>query len=340
MASDTRKRSGPPLIKEEYNSDDEQRVVNTSSSKELHSEEKLFTGQVYGEVKSEDDVDVAIPIKSSTFDMQPTIPHFTTIYQNFTGHYICPLNECDKEYNNFFKLKRHYRAHCSYHYRPYRCIFPDNSCQYDSQDLAKVKQHILKKHILPSKEVIDVDPSVFVATHTDWLQVEDTLFRDAQIVSPPEVQKPSLYECTFANCSKKFRNITQLQVHFRFHIKLKPFRCSYPNCQHTSTEKKAMLCHIHSVHFNIPARKQRNTLSKEDKERGKLYVIVNQEELDLKVHQLEMVRKRNPVKRNNESVVVGQAVISSSDNHNAFDYESIEPHSLEDATNWRWRRQR
>lgn len=265
--------------------------ILTEETKQLGIKE-CYTGEVYGEGMPEED--------DNTTNTMPTLPPFTTIHRTSTGHLVCPFSECDQQTNKMVDLKNHYRIHGGRDYRPYKCVFPDESCQYAATEKKNVERHIRVKHFhLPrsikkcNETVIDDDrnESDFVETRTDWLAMENALFSSAQIISSPDVQIPRTYECTFPICAKKFTRIDQLRTHIRSHLQLKPYSCSFPNCDQTSTRKEHILSHIHSAHFNV-SRSMQKSLSKEEKQIAEQYIEVNQDVLDEEEAKMSSIRIR------------------------------------------------
>lgn len=233
---------------------------------------EIFTGKVSGEGMSEkDESDAAVT--TSTF------PSFTTIHRTSTGHLICPFSECAHQSKSMYKLKRHYRLHCDRKYKPYRCVFPGDSCRYASSDKTDVEKHIRVKHFhVPvsirkwNETAKDDDERYefdFIETRTDWLEMEDTLFSSARIVSPPEVHTPRPFECTFPRCTKKFTSLTHLLRHRRSHFSQSkmPFLCSFHNCDYTASRKEVIFSHMQSFHLNVPAREYETDENEDDKDK-------------------------------------------------------------------------
>lgn len=241
---------------------------------------KCFIGKVYGEVYCD------------TNAISPKLPHFTTIHRTSTGRFICPLKECDKRPQSLAVLRYHYRIHGNS--QPFRCIFPV-LCRFSSNKKADIICHVRMKHLPP--ENADLNPADFVETRTDWLEVEDALFRNAKIISPKKIKRPRPYACTFPNCTKKFTFTRRLLEHIRVHSQSKPFSCSYPDCDHTTHVRPNILRHVLSVHFYVP-NKEVKYLTQEEKTMAKQYVVVNQHELDNEKAQLGMVQKNKCNKQN------------------------------------------
>lgn len=228
----------------------------------------------------------------------PSLPQFTTIYRNSSGHYICPFIGCDHEANDLYALKVHYRKHCGKHYHPYRCSFP-GPCGFAGRTIYTVERHIKGKHASQMPNA-DTDVSQFVDVRNDLFEMEDILFESATIFSAPVAPKPCLYECTFADCNKAFTTLYSLSYHRRIHTQSKPYRCSYPDCDHAATKKYCLLSHVNSAHFNIPHREHKH-LSKEEKARAQQYLVVCQEELESERADIEMARTMPKRRKENQS---------------------------------------
>lgn len=260
--------------------------VLDEEAKQLNIKE-LFTERMDDE-KMFDDASVVIP----------TLPPFTTIHRTSTGHYICPFSECvyQTQTNCMSLLKSHYRVHCGKDYRPFRCIFPV-LCSFAAVEKSKVEAHIRRKHIPADNP--DLDASAFVETRTDMLEMENALFRNAQIISAPEIEKPRPFACSFDNCSLKFHNISGLRDHLRTHSQSKPFKCSYTDCNFSANVKSTVLRHIYSMHLLVPIKESKN-LSQEEKQKAEQCIIVDQEMIDNEEAQIALSknRKRNRLSTN------------------------------------------
>lgn len=173
-----------------------------------------------------------------------SLPFFTTIYQTSTSLYICPLlSGCNAQRQTLAELRRHYRVHGGAQYRPYRCNVSPGVCQYASSLKKNVISHIKFKHgqTLQGSEDVGNNSNIYMCT--ELLAMEEALFSNATIVSPPkvEIQKPLT------------------------------FGCSYEGCNRTAAQKSDVLRHIYAAHFSIPRNEHKN-LGSETKARAEQFV--------------------------------------------------------------------
>lgn len=292
----------------------------------LDTEEKLFgiKKYIYSKVNTDGDNDKHATVK------QPTLPPFTTIYRTSTGHYICPLNKCDQQCNDFAELKKHYRVHCGNDFRVYRCSITD-SCRYAANLKKNVVKHIRAKHashLAANKNGnnTSIDDgklngySDFIHTNTDLLEMVNALFKSAQIVSPPEmeVHRPLIYACPFSNCSKEFSHISHFRNHRRTHTQTKPFFCSFSDCHFETNRKSTLLSHVHSFHFNVLSKNQKK-LSNDKKLRAEQYVGVKHDLLNEENAQIALARIEPKDKLNKQQCSFDEHSISKNDSTNFSD---------------------
>ena len=64
------------------------------------------------------------------------------------------------------------------------------------------------------------------------------------------------FACLFPECGRTFATKTLVKRHQRFHLKIKPYCCRWPDCGYASEVPYATICHIRTVHFSLPATKK------------------------------------------------------------------------------------
>ena len=96
----------------------------------------------------------------------------------------------------------------------------------------------------------------------------------------PNVTVPKKYACTHQGCGRFFVDSAHLIRHQRIHLGVKPFSCTWPDCNFAAAQRATVTRHVRSVHFNIHKSQQqrRNTTTDDDDHRDpNEYVRVDEE---------------------------------------------------------------
>ena len=93
--------------------------------------------------------------------------------------------------------------------------------------------------------------------------------------------KAKKFACKFQGCGQSFLYDANLKHHERIHLKIKPFRCTWPSCDYSSTVKSAVVRHVRIRHFKLPITlKQQNQLGITDDRDPTEYIAEDQELAD------------------------------------------------------------
>ena len=89
---------------------------------------------------------------------------------------------------------------------------------------------------------------------------------------------PKKHACIYQGCGKSFRKIPHLKRHERIHMNIKPFHCTWPDCDYSAKERGHVIKHVRAVHFNLPVtKKAQHERNIEDDRDPNDYVRVDQD---------------------------------------------------------------
>lgn len=172
----------------------------------------------------------------------------------------CPYEDCTKAFTTTAELTAHQRrVHLLQ--KPFRCKWPN--CKYSSEVCPAVVRHIRTQHFhLPEtvrkqreQNITDTrDPREFLEileeAHDPVLAIE---------MAPDENGRCGRkFYCEYEHCNKFFLRASNLKVHERMHLGLRPFMCKFDpeKCDFSSERREVVLQHIRIDHMDMP-RSQR-----------------------------------------------------------------------------------
>jgi len=168
-----------------------------------------------------------------------------------------------------------------------------------------VRNRVLKKQDLSSSQLANEWPEPIAVSFKDYKAA-----RDAHIDDPVDILQPSTsgikrkrsssqpvakrpktsssgtagtknFACKFEGCGQSFVADAFLKRHERIHLKIKPFRCTWPECDYSSALKYHVVNHVRVRHFKLPkSLKLQNQLGITDDRDPTEYIAVDQELVD------------------------------------------------------------
>src|SRR5699024_1435023 len=103
-----------------------------------------------------------------------------------------------------------------------------------------------------------------------------------EMMELPATQPSPGFICEMNACGKRFKKRYELNRHQRNeHLQIKPYRCTWPGCQHRCSENSAAIRHVRSTHFR---RSSRGQADREAKWNPNLYIAVDRELLNQPVN--------------------------------------------------------
>ena len=90
--------------------------------------------------------------------------------------------------------------------------------------------------------------------------------------------RPKKHACKFQGCQSSFPFLSDLISHKRFHLGIKPFRCTWSDCGFASERRSHIVRHVRGKHFKLPQFvKKQKELGIVDTRDPNIYIEVDQE---------------------------------------------------------------
>lgn len=197
----------------------------------------------------------------------------------------CSQDECPSMFKN--KIERNQHLIYVHGILPYKCL--RTGCKQSFDNVRQYGEHIATEH----KDVTSWQCNQCAKVCADhrllcrhvYFYHQEGRFKcrksKCNFVAPfrIEVRKHSqmhteMYACQFG-CGKSFSHTHHRKRHERIHLRLKPFRCKWPNCGYCSEARSTVIRHIRIRHFNLPLTlKQQNELNIVDNRNPRDYMEI------------------------------------------------------------------
>lgn len=223
--------------------------------------------------------------------------------------YKCP--GCPLSFRKSESLLNHRRKELGI--KPYACTWPD--CNHSTRMRRDIMKHIRMVHFkVPMSKVKELaqngtlderDPNEFIQRDDRYLQPDYTRQKNNKKKGPfsSSKDKPKskshraplkaasvdkrkvstkhlpCYFNQFGVCDSFFRSKKSRQVHYRTHLSIRPYYCTYPGCKDfRAVQHSAVYVHIRKDHFGLPATtKEQKALRIKDRRDHRKYVGVTKE---------------------------------------------------------------
>jgi general transcription factor IIIA len=134
----------------------------------------------------------------------------------------CSYEDCQAVFALPSALKRHENSH----YREYKCN--KEGCVYVTNKWSLLRKHIADVH--QTKHVCSIC-GLTVSTS-----------KQLNIHSQIHQKERQVFACTWKDCDRSYTTVSNLQQHLKsFHLKVKPYNCTRPNCSATFAHKVLFL---------------------------------------------------------------------------------------------------